>query len=176
MQLVRFTLRFWVFKLLCGLFIMTSPIITQVTYFLSCNIIIVTLTLSWCHYAVGHLVYLWFTILTVLSSAEKWSDIKSSQRRKDWAYTGVADATSRSIFARSVIGTHCTVTMLYIISNSFPSPHIENSRKYSEIIACLWTCSDCHSVLLINSRDININVIYVISINSQKYFKLNFIW
>lgn len=88
---------------------MTSPIITQVTFFLSCNI-------AWVVHNLWHLVYtvyikLLFTVLTVLSSTQKWFDIKSSKRRKDRAYTGLADATSGPIFARSVNRTRCTGTI-----------------------------------------------------------------
>lgn len=123
---------------------MTSPIITQVTFFLSCNI-------AWVVHNLWHLVYtvyikLLFTVLTVLSSTQKWFDIKSSKRRKDRAYTGLADATSGPIFARSVTRCTGTITMysayvLIIMSNSFLSPHIENSQKMTEILLSMHAVS-----------------------------------
>lgn len=131
---------------------MTSPIITQVTFFLSCNI-------AWVVHNLWHLVYtvyikLLFTVLTVLSSTQKWFDNKSSKRRKDRAYTGLADATSGPIFARSVNRTRCTGTItmysayvLIIMSNSFLSPHIENSQKMTEILLshCMPLTMQCLS-------------------------------
>lgn len=138
--IVCFTLWFSVFRLLCGFFIMTSPIITQVTYFFIMQHCMSGATLP-AYSMTSGLYSIWFTILTVLSSTQKWFAIKSSKRRKDRAYTGLADATSGSIFARSVNRTRCTgnITMysahvLIIMSNSFLSPHIKNSQKMTEIL------------------------------------------